>query len=56
VNDLIATIIVFGFFGLAAAYVSWCERIVENDWPDISGDEREAFGGAHDPTAAGTQS
>ena len=33
-NDVIVLVIVVGFFGLAAAYVGWCDRIVGAGAPE----------------------
>ncbi len=35
-GDLLAIVALVGFFVLTAAYLSWCERIVERDSVDVS--------------------
>lgn len=36
VKDVIAIVIVLGFFALAAAYVGWCDRIATGGAPETS--------------------
>jgi hypothetical protein len=40
VRDVIALLVVLGFFALAAGYISWCDRIVRGDEPEPRQDSR----------------
>lgn len=33
-KDILVIAIVFGFFAICAAYVTWCERVLAADAPD----------------------